>query len=606
MKNFHIIRLTPKSNDGTLNFVSSMARDFATLFASKLYVVIVLMLMLALLSACATPTEKRGETFDKINNELKQALTQKPTQPQLDAVNKALLPPLQSERPKTIPAMPESRFDLVVNNAPATQVFMAIVSGSRYSMLLPPDLGGAISLNLKDVTIREALETIRELYGYEFKVQGNRIFIQPLSLQTRIFQVNYLAGRRQGTSDVRVSSGSISNSNPNNSSSTTQANGSNTFTPGSNNSQKAPDSSRIYTTSDSDFWSDLTTALQAIVGAENGRQVIINSMSGVIVVRAFPKEQRGVEDFLRATQVIVERQVMLEAKIIEVELKNGFESGINWSSFDSSGALRGALGADARNIDFGGGVTGSLGATLGSGLSSASGRTDTGVFGLAFRTKSFAALLQFLENQGNVQVLSSPRIATLNNQKAVLKVGTDEFFVTNVTTTTTTSGTNSTISPAITTEPFFSGIALDVTPQIDENSNIILHIHPSITNVAEKTKVVNLGSLGSFTLPLASSTVNETDSIVRAQDGGIVAIGGLMKQTQSEDKTGIPVAGDVPVLGAFASQRSKSFLKREIVVLLKPTIIQDERSWRQDLVDTQERLQNYDPRLQTPLLQPLQ
>lgn len=562
-------------------------------------------LMVLILSSCAVPPEKRGETFEKINSELRQALTPKAPKTRPEVISNALLPPLQSDLPKPIPPMPESRFDLVVQNAPSSQVFMAIVSGSRYSMLVHPELSGTISVNLKDVTIREALETIRELYGYEFTIQNNRIFIQPLSIQTRIFKVNYLAGRRQGTSDVRVSSGSISNSSGSNSNSSTNSQSNNTST-GSNTTQRAPDSSRIYTTSDSDFWSDLTTALRAIVGNENGRQVIVNTMSGVIVIRAFPKEQRNVEDFLKATQLIVERQVMLEAKIIEVELKDGFESGINWSSFDSAGALRGALGADTSNIDFAGNVVGALGNTLGSGLSAATGRSDTGVFGLAFRTKSFAALLQFLENQGNVQVLSSPRIATLNNQKAVLKVGTDEFFVTNITTTTTTSGTSSTISPTITTEPFFSGIALDVTPQIDENNNIILHIHPSITNVAEKTKVINLGSLGSFTLPLASSTVNETDSIVRAQDGGIVAIGGLMKQSQSDNKTGIPVAGDVPVLGAFASQRSKSFLKREIVVLLKPTIIQDERSWRQDLVDTQERLQNYDPRLQTPLLQPVQ
>ena len=156
------------------------------------------------------------------------------------------------------------------------------------------------------------------------------------------------------------------------------------------------------------------------------------------------------------------------------------------------------------------------------------------IFGLAFQTSNFAALLNFLETQGELQVLSSPRIATINNQKAVLKVGTDEFFVTNVTTNqTTTTGGAIQNSPSITTQPFFSGVALDVTPQIDENNQIILHIHPSVSNVVNKTTDIDLGQAGVFTLPLASSTVSETDTIVRVTNGNIVAIGGLMKQSDS-------------------------------------------------------------------------
>ena len=109
------------------------------------------------------------------------------------------------------------------------------------------------------------------------------------------------------------------------------------------------------------------------------------------------------------------------------------------------------------------------------------------MFGLAFQTSNFAALLQFLETQGNVQVLSSPRIATMNNQKAVLKVGTDEFFVTNVTHEHDQLGQRQRHqSPTITVQPFFSGIALDVTPQIDEDDQIILHVHPSVSVVSEK------------------------------------------------------------------------------------------------------------------------
>src|SRR6185295_8449626 len=126
-----------------------------------------------------------------------------------DAVSRALLPPLVVELPKADGQPVDQRFDLNVNNAPANQVFMAIVSGTRYSMIVHPDVRDPISVNLKDVTVAEALETLRDLYGFEYRVQGNRITVQPVSMQTRIFQVNYLQAQRTGRSDVRVSSGSI-------------------------------------------------------------------------------------------------------------------------------------------------------------------------------------------------------------------------------------------------------------------------------------------------------------------------------------------------------------------------------------------------------------
>jgi MSHA biogenesis protein MshL len=546
-----------------------------------------------MLSACSMSQTKPGAVYDSITGELKQAGAARSGTGRPDAVDKALLPPLQADLPKAAAAEP--RFDLVVNNAPANQVFMALVSGTRYSMLVHPEVSGTITVNLKDVTVREALDTIRELYGYEYKVQGTRIFIQSLALQSRVFQINYLAGRRQGQTDTRVTSGSITSSQAGAAGTTAGA----ATVPGTTGTTSSGlNSSRIFTTSDADFWVDLNKALSTIVGSETGRQVIINTMSGVVVVRALPSELRAVESFLKATQLIVERQVMIEAKIIEVQLKEGYEAGVNWARFNDSGNWRLAGGADARTLNFDGSVVAgsTVGSTLGGGLSSSAGRTDSGIFGLAFRTASFATLLQFLDSQGNTQVLSSPRIATINNQKAVLKVGTDEFFVTNISTSTTTGTTGTTSSPTITVQPFFSGIALDVTPQIDDENNVILHIHPSVSVVAEKEKTLNLGTLGSFTLPLASSSVNETDSIVRVQDGNIVAIGGLMKQAQSDGRSGVPGISEIPVVGAFFGQHAKAFLKRELVILLKPTIIQGDRNWQQDLNELQGRFPQYDPR----------
>jgi MSHA biogenesis protein MshL len=167
--------------------------------------------------------------------------------------------------------------------------------------------------------------------------------------------------------------------------------------------------------------------------------------------------------------------------------------------------------------------------------------------------------------------------------------------VTNVSTTTTSGGSSNVTTPSITLQPFFSGIALDVTPQIDDDNNIVLHVHPSISVVTEKQKVIDLGELGTYTLPLANSTVSETDSVVRVQDGNIVAIGGLMKQEQSSDANGLPGTTSSG-WGWLFGARNSYLKKRELVILIKPTIIRNESSWKDDLFETQNRVQQLDPR----------
>lgn len=562
---------------------------------NKISIATLTLAALAALAGCATPPAASSKlppnaTLDRIQDEVRAA--QRPPAapvPRPEAVDRALLPPLQAEAIKP-PAPPEARFDLAVSNAPAQQVFLQIVSGTKYSMLVPPEVSGTIAINLKNVTVREALDSLRDLYGYEYRMQGTRIFIQPNTLQTRIFQVNYLAGKRKGSTDMRVTSGSIS-SNPN------TGTGSST-TPASGSSQTSSvQSSRIATESDNDFWGELRETLSAIVGSDANRKVIVNPLSGVIAVRGFPGDIRNAENYLRMTQLIIERQVMIEAKIIEVQLSDSFASGVNWAAFRSqNGRLSGGQLSPgtvlAPNGQIGSSTPGDLVATAGQDILAAA--TNPGsIFGLAFQAHNFAAMLQFLETQGSVQVLSSPRIATINNQKAVLKVGTDEFFVTSVTTSTTTGTGGTTNSPTIGVQPFFSGIALDVTPQIDENDSIILHLHPSVSVVAEKQKSVNLGSLGNFQLPLAASTVNESDSVVRVQDGNIVAIGGLMKQQQSTNHSGLPGAVEQPVVGTLFGQKARSGTKSELVILLKPTIIRGERGWQSDVAEVQERLQSF-------------
>ena len=542
-----------------------------------------------IVSGCAAPPPPTGLN-PEISTELARAGERKPPA-RGESLERALLPPVELGMPSVPGLELEQRFDLSVNNAPAAQVFMSIVSGTRYSMLIHPQVTGAISVNLKDVTVEEALSALRDLYGYDYKIEGTRIFVQAAGLQTRLFQVNYLPGQRRGLTEVRVQSGAVTDAAP----VAATAGGATTTSAGP--ASRSLESTRIRTDQQSDFWADLRTALLAIIGTGEGRSVVVTAQSGVVVVRAFPSELRAVENYLNATRLSVERQVMLEAKIVEVTLSQAYQAGINWAAFSSAGVSVGQVNQGTVLQPRGAGRIQTAGASSLPGRDLVNNSIVGGpVFGLAVATRNFAALLTFLESQGDVQVLSSPRIATVNNQKAVLKVGTDEFFVTNVSTTSTTTGAATQTTPTVTVQPFFSGIILDVTPQIDVNGNIILHIHPSVSEVTESTRVVNLGGqVAEIRLPLAKSSVSETDSIVRVNDGNIVAIGGLMTVDVRDERSGLPGVTDEGI-GQLARNRGRTVRKKELVILLKPTVVQSDRNWEQDLRETRGRFEAMHPR----------
>ena len=570
-----------------------------------------------LLAGCQSAAQH--ETYDAIGKEMAKAQARPAAAAAVDdAVAAALLPPasaLASQLPKARPAL-EERFNVSFNNVPAQQFFRSIVAGTRYNMLVHPEVSGNISANLKDVTIAETLEAVREMYGYDYRIDGTRITIRPLTMQTRMFQVNYLTAKRRGTSNLRVSSTSVADAGRDGTRNNNGSGGGQGSQPNDNGSNSLGggnvqlDSTDIRTTSDNDFWSELKAALEAIVGSkEGGRSVVISPQSGVLVIRAMPEELRSVDAYLKATQLAVDRQVILEAKILEVELNDSFQSGINWASFASiksshpnrvsTGMI--APGANLAPLPYTGGqpqpINNGQGLAASTGFSLSNAATAAGsLFGFAFQTNNFAALISFLESQGQVHVLSSPRVAAMNNQKAVLKIGTDEFFVTGVTNTINTNDSGTTNTPSVTLQPFFSGVVLDVTPQIDDKGNILLHVHPSVSQVSTVTKNVDLGSAGTLTLPLAASATSELDSYVRGQSGQVVAIGGLMRQVSSGDVDQLPGASKLPVLGALFRNKTRVNQKRELVVLIKPTIVEGANDWSQDLMDASRRIEALDPR----------
>lgn len=550
-----------------------------------------LCMMALLLAGCAT-AERPLRTPDVTDTVRTELAPQPPVAKAAASVPLQVSDALAEPAPKPAPAAAEPRLDLLVNDASAREVFLAIVADTRYSMLMHPDVGGKLSVTLRGVTVPEALEAIRDVYGYDFKIEGRRITVYAPTLQTRVFTINYPHALRTGNTELRVSSGAMIGSG----NGTTGATGSGTSSANgaSGAAAQSVDASRLQTNSRTDLWAELAEAVRGMLGNAQGRSVIVSPQAGIMAVRAMPDEMRQVAQFLKAAQGAVERQVMLEAKIVEVELRDGYQSGIDWSALRNAGQYTGAAGTvsgtTSNNVLMNGvrdnvpGFPTGAAAALSDALSLPVG--TGGLFGLALATEGFQAVLGFLETRGDVQILSSPRIATLNNQKALLKVGTDDFYVTNVSggsaaTTASSSSSNSTqpTLPTVTLTQFFSGIALDVTPQIDDGNNITLHVRPSVTSVTEKTKQIDLGAVGNYKLPLASSSVNESDTMVRIQDGQIVAIGGLMQLESSRKSSGLPGATEVPFWSSIVGNKANTGRKREVVVLIKPTIIRTAEDW---------------------------
>lgn len=480
--------------------------------------------------------------------------------------------------PVPVPVAPprkQPRFDVTANDTPAREFFMGLVSGTAVNMVVHPQVDGNISMRLRHVTLEEALRAVRDAYGFDYVQKTYGYQILPRALQTRVFRINYLNINRQGFSSTSVSSGEISQSSRD--SATLGASS-------SSQSSETVKSSNIKTESVADFWQQLRNTIVTLVGKGDGRSVIVDSVSGMAVVKAFPDELSDVEHFLEQAQGSLQQQVFIEAKILEVKLAEGYANGIRWDTF--GGGFNGTMAGSDNEM------TGGLESADFSSLVNQNVDLIGGVFSLGANFTDFNAVLQLLRLQGDVQVLSSPRISTLNNQKAVIKVGSDEFFVTDISSTTTTTSSSTSDTPDVTLTPFFSGIALDVTPQISEAGEVILHVRPSISEVVEKIKDIGLGD-EKLSLPLAYSTIRETDSIVRAHSGQVVVIGGLMQDSFREDVSSIPILGDIPWIGELLfSQHLQRQVKSELVILLKPHVVTLD-NWSNHTRGIEERFQPY-------------
>ncbi|WP_404398304.1 pilus (MSHA type) biogenesis protein MshL [Idiomarina loihiensis] len=481
----------------------------------------------------------------------------------------------------------EPRFVLQADDVDAKAFFYGLAADSPYNILVHPNVSGEISLSLKDVTLDETLDAVQDMYGFEVRRAGRTIQIYPAGVRTQTFSLDYLSLRRFGISQTEISGGGvseerdqgsrnnsgISNSNTRSEGSSLLGNNGGDYSRGSQQNQLQGNGSSINTQSETDLWGGLKDVIEGIIGGGN---VVLSPQAGIVSVTASPEKLRAVGDFIDTLETRLQRQVILEARIIEVTLNDGYQQGINWRDMASGTGF---------GVDFNG-VT----------PSNTTSATIGGLFGLTYEDPSnnFNGMIEMLQTQGTVQVLSNPRVSASNNQKAVIKIGQDEYFVTDVTSRTTSGVGDLTSSDSdIEFTPFFSGISLDVTPQISDDGEVILHVHPSVVETSEQEKVITVSGKESV-LPLAKSNIRESDTIVKARNGEIVVLGGLMQTTNSEEVGKVPLLGDIPLLGELFTNRRNRQEKKELVILLKPTVVGVD-TWRDELKRSRELLQEWFP-----------
>ncbi|MFT4731828.1 MAG: MSHA biogenesis protein MshL [Gammaproteobacteria bacterium] len=457
------------------------------------------------------------------------------------------------------------KYDINARQIDAVSFFAGLVKDTPFSVAIHPSVTGLISLDLKQVELDTIFDLVSDLYGFHIDRTGNIYKVFPAGMRTETFSVNYLLMKRDGNTQTSIISGGVSENASNNSNNNNNNGGSNNFSGNSqvsnnrsgNNSGNGNGSNgtSINTRTETDFWGNLEVSLKEMLGNEEGRSVLVSPQAGLVTVRGLPSELKTIGNFLSTSEESLQRQVIIEARILEVILDDEYQQGINWTQVLShSGSTD--LSFNTSSGSFANEISASLG----------------GITSLSFLNKDFSGVLNLLDTQGNVQVLSSPRVTAINNQKAVIKVGNDEYFVTDVSTSNTITSSSTSITPDIGLTPFFSGIALDVTPQIDANGSILLHIHPSVIETQEQEKVITLNE-EQYILPLAQSTIRESDTIIRAMSGEIVVIGGLMQSIITTENSQTPLLGDIPILGnLFKSKREKE-TKKELIILLKPTVV---------------------------------
>ncbi|MCX5804215.1 MAG: secretin N-terminal domain-containing protein [Proteobacteria bacterium] len=443
---------------------------------------------------------------------------------------------LQMEKEKGVEVFKSKElFSFSFREADVKDILRAISKQINYNVVMEPDVKGTCTVDLKGVTLEKALEYILEPLNYAYKIDDKTIYVSKPKVETKIFTINYLALKKTSMSTVTWKGGGSSSTSG---------------TAGTTTSEEK--TLEVKSETESDLWKSLEDNLKAILSADG--KPVINRQTFTIMITDYPKNLQRVSMFLESLEGTMHRQIVIEAKIVEVRLSEGSRQGVNWEFINSRiGSLARISGRQnfPTPATFLGDYTEYFRFYVGS--------TSSGELNI---TNTF---IELLKTQGETRVLANPKIKTLNNQRAVIKSTTQDVYFEESQSSTGGAGTIATYSPRFVN----IGVVLDVIPQIDNEGNIILSIHPIYSTKDGSVRSPNPLSLG--TVPLIST--RETDTIVRVKDGETVIIAGLIYEIKYQDEKSVPGFGSIPLLGFLFRSNTEKTQSAELIIFLTPKII---------------------------------
>lgn len=498
--------------------------------------------------------------------------------------DEAYLPPPQ-------PRHREPTFSIVVNEVPVKEILFALARDSRLNVDIDPAVEGRVTLNAVDQTLPAILERLAKQVDLTYKLDGGVLTVQPDQPVLRSYKVDYVNMSRDtagfiGAAAEIASTGAAAATGP-------AGVGS-----GRANTTGTSNSSRTAVTSESKhhFWETLVSNVRDIlagtgeaypvaaanIAVASGNQatvvspvgevevpsvsnVIVNPEAGVLTIRATSKQHRKVQEFLDKVMASVKRQVLIEATIVEVQLNDIYQAGIDWSRLGNGFSFSEALGSTTV-------FTGASGLTTG-----LAGSRSPFVVGYAASGSlgDIDLKLRLLQQFGNAKVLSSPKLMVLNNQTAVLKVVDNLVYFTVQSQVSQGVGVGSTNLTSVTTTPNTVpvGIVMSVTPQISASGVVNLNVRPTISSLLRYVPDPNPVIPAGFNQGIPEIQVREMESLLQINSGNVAVLGGLMQDVAQRNSDNVPGLYKIPLIGKLFTAQSDIYKKTELVIFLKPTVI---------------------------------
>ncbi len=505
--------------------------------------------------------------------------------------------------PPPKPAVKPQTYSVVVNEVPVKELLLALSRDTKQNIDIHPGIAGLVSLNAINETLPAILDRISKQVNMRYRIEGGTILVSPDAPHVRTYRVNYVNTTRTVTSTINVTGeiGSSSSASSSSSGSKTEVNSK------SNNDfweqirdniqailvstrriaataeEKAETAQREKSVRDDTFRA-VEAASRAGAGAgelmksmlpsapkppatlqttDVGKDVIVNPISGTVTVLATEQQHQLIQQHLDSITSAVQRQVLIEATIVEVQLSQGYQAGIDWSRLAISGgitltqALLGGFGAAAA----------AAGATAGNAIT-------IGYQNPTSRAGNIGLTVKLLQEFGNTRVLSSPKLMTLNNQTALLKVVDNIVYFEVLTTAATVS--NGVVTPGTTnTTPktVAVGMVMGVTPQIAEDGRVSLNIRPTISRVSRFLVDPNPNLAVDRPNLVPEIQVREMESVLQVGSGQTVILGGLMQDDAKFKREQLPGADQIGAAGDLLRFRNENATKTELVIFLRPTVV---------------------------------